>query len=85
MARRNEIPEWFEEAIVLRAQGMSVRAIARELRARGYKTNHTSVWSRVTPEGMEDMRRRQTPEFRESSRVYSRARYYALKRMNNGD
>lgn len=85
MARQNRIPEWFEEAAVLRSQGLSVRAITRELRARGYTTNHTSVWHAVTPAGREEARRRQTPEFMKAAKAYNHARYHALKRMENGD
>jgi hypothetical protein len=44
-------PPWFDEALELKAKGMTVRGIAYALQGRGYKISHQQVWYWTTPQG----------------------------------
>lgn len=69
-------PEWFEEAVALKAQGASVRAIANELSRRGYENvSPANVWLWATQKGTEQRERMQRPEYKAKARAIAREHY----------
>lgn len=73
-------PEWFEEAVLLRAGGKSVRKVADELKRRGYKVSYMSVWQWTTKKGSEHRLGREAREYKDF-----RARYMREWRAYYGD
>ena len=71
----SKFPDWFDEAVMLRAEGHNPRQIASILKERGYKVNHTSVWQHVTPGGRERLKTLRSEEGRKKRRLEARKRY----------
>lgn len=45
-------PEWFDEALALKAEGLADRTIASLLKQKGFKVSHQSVWHWTSPAGI---------------------------------
>lgn len=82
MADKIETPDWFDEAVLLKADGLSARKVAERLRKRGYEVNYNTVWMYVWPAGRKYLRERQSDEWKATNKEYLRQWYKANKRFN---
>jgi len=72
MGKKYQIPEWFDEGVVLKASGLSARQVTAELRSRGHEVSHNNVWLHLWPAGRVQLRRKFTDEYRQNARDITR-------------
>jgi hypothetical protein len=49
-------PAWFDDALLLRAQGLTVRATTEELKRKGHKCSHQHVWYWTSVQGFKRLK-----------------------------